>query len=68
MTERDILKHELDYAKKAVAALPAWKREVIRRTREAEVTLGYISSSWSGGQNLTERGNESAGEPEKSVR
>ncbi len=45
MTDLDILKHELECAKKATAELPAWKREVIRRTRVAEVKLGYIDQS-----------------------
>jgi hypothetical protein len=45
MTDLDILKHELECAKKATAELPAWKREVIRRARLAEVRLGYIDQS-----------------------
>jgi len=39
--ELAVLKREFECAKKATAELPAWKREVIRRTRAAEVALGY---------------------------
>jgi hypothetical protein len=39
VTKLEVLKRELEYARRADSTLPEWKRTVIQREREAEKAL-----------------------------
>jgi hypothetical protein len=42
MTEKEMLEQVLEQAKQAVAALPAWKKTMLRRAHKAELALGVV--------------------------